>query len=1196
MPPEPAAPYDACRPVVVRHPVRLPARPSVSDVPDPRDRTSVAEATDPGLAVGPLAMLLRHGRDAMAEEFDREVLTCSPAARAYHLALLAERATPLLVVTPRSSDADAIADGLRAYLGSDRVVAFPPWETLPHERLSPQPATVGRRLQVLDRLVHPENHDDPVAAVVAPVRAVLQPMDPSLGRRGPLRLDTRTDGTGIDGFDGLVEALAEMGYSRVGQVESRGEFAVRGGIVDVFPAAADHAVRVEFFGDDVESMREFAVGDQRSTGPVDQVVVDPARELVLDDALRDRAREQMALLPSLAGSLERLAEGVTFEGAESLVTLLHPRPALFPDFLPEGAGVALVDPMLLNQRAQTIAEEAAVLASVAWELPDGSHLFSDGGFATVEQVLARAPGPRWDLPAFGEDRLPGIPWESFKGDVDAVSERARGMIGQGLRTVLTTVGHGPARRLSDVLGERGVAANLFEEVEGATPPGRVEIVPSSLRHGFLADELGLAVLGEWDLFGPRRRGRAGRRMGTRQKAADAVLKLAEGDAVVHRTHGVGIYRGMVTREVNGPDGRPVTRDYVTLEYANGDTLFVPSDQVDAVARYQGGETPRPMRLGGAQWEKAKNRVRAAVRDIAAELIRLYAARMHAPGTAFSPDGAMQRELEDAFPHVETDDQLTVAEEIKRDMEAPLPMDRILAGDVGFGKTEVAVRAAAKAIFDGSQVAVLVPTTILAQQHFETFRERFAGFPVELRMLSRFVSDADRRDTLDGLAAGTVDLVVGTHTLLGRHVQWKDLGLVIVDEEQRFGVSQKERLKQLRTHVDVLSMSATPIPRTLEMAVSGIRDLSVIETPPEDRQPVMTLVREYDEGQIALAVRRELLRDGQVFYVHNQVDTIHSVAAHLQTLVPDARIEVAHGQMDERDLERVMVRFWEREFDVLVSTTIIESGLDIPNANTLIIERADLLGLGQLHQLRGRVGRSSERGYAYFLYPPDLSITEEAYERLRTIADHARLGSGLAIAMRDLELRGAGNVVGAEQSGHVAAVGFDMYTELLKEEVADLTGEPVEEEVEVTFDVPVDAHLPTDYVAAERQRLELYKRISAIRDAGGVKRVEAELRDRFGPLPDPAQALLTIAALKAAVRRWGLTEVVVTPGRGSRPAALRLSPVQLSDAQQVALHRIDQDATVRSDLSIVTIPLPRPAPDDLIGWVASTLRRLFARAR
>jgi transcription-repair coupling factor (superfamily II helicase) len=517
------------------------------------------------------------------------------------------------------------------------------------------------------------------------------------------------------------------------------------------------------------------------------------------------------------------------------------------------------------------------------------------------------------------------------------------------------------------------------------------------------------------------------------------------------------------------------------------------------------------------------------------------------------------------------------------------MDRLLAGDVGFGKTEVAVRAAAKAVFDGKQVAVLVPTTILAQQHLETFRERFSGFPVEVEELSRFVTDKGRRRVLDGLAAGTVDIVIGTHALLGARVRWKDLGLVIVDEEQRFGVSQKEKLKQLRTSVDVLSMSATPIPRTLEMAVSGIRDLSVIETPPEDRQPVLTSVQPYDEGQVALAIRRELLRDGQVFYVHNQIDSIHRVAASLVELVPGARVEVAHGQMDERQLERVMVRFWDREIDVLVSTTIIESGLDIPNANTLVIERADLLGLSQLHQLRGRVGRSSERGYAYFMFPEGASITEPAYERLKTIAEHARLGSGLAIAMRDLEIRGAGNVVGAEQSGHVAAVGFDMYSQLLKEEIGDLTGEPVEREVDIKVDLPVDAHLPHDYVADATQRLELYQRISAVRDAPGVRDVRAELEDRFGPLPAPADRLLTIAALRAAMRRWGLSELVLTPKE-----QLRLSPVSLRESQLVRLERRFPGHRVRAEQGELLVPLPRPVPEDLIAWAAGVLREIFGR--
>jgi transcription-repair coupling factor (superfamily II helicase) len=1164
---------------------------------------SVDDVLDPGLAVGALAAALRPGRAEWDTIVAGDDLVCVPSARAYVLSLLAERAAPLLVLTPRTSDAEALADGLSAYLGEDRAAVFPAWETLPHERLSPQPATVGRRLAVLDRLTHPADHPEPLLAVVAPVRAALQPMDPNLAAQRPLTVTARWSG-----FEALADRLATLGYSRTPQVESRGEFAVRGGIVDVFPTAGEHAVRIEFWGDDVESLRGFGVGDQRSTGSVDQVVIDPARELVLDADLRARARAAIAQWPHLTDELDRLADGQTFEGAESLVTMLAPEPALLVDYLPGSAGLALVDPLLLEERAGKLREEAEVLADTAWRTAASvggvaaprtragtpaaePALQRIEGFAAPGELLARGPQRNWRLTPFGTaegTRLDTAAWDSFRGDIVTASERMRGLLAAGERVIVSVDADGPARRIADVLREQGVpavvAGTVAREAEGA----RVEVVVSRLRTGFRSEDLHLAVLGTWDLFGPRRR-RASRRLGTRSTAADTALQLEVGDAVVHRTHGVGRYQGMVTRELTGVDGRRAKRDYVLLEYANGDTLYVPSDQVDAIARYQGGETPNVMSLGGAQWERAKNRVRKAVRDIAAELIRLYAARMHAPGHAFAPDGQLQLELEDAFAHVETHDQLTVADEIKQDMEAPLPMDRLLAGDVGFGKTEVAVRAAAKAVFDGKQVAVLVPTTILAQQHLETFRERFSGFPVEVEELSRFVTDKGKRRVLDGLAAGTVDIVIGTHALLGARVRWKDLGLVIVDEEQRFGVSQKEKLKQLRTSVDVLSMSATPIPRTLEMAVSGIRDLSVIETPPEDRQPVLTSVQPYDEGQVALAIRRELLRDGQVFYVHNQIDTIHRVAASLVELVPGARVEVAHGQMDERQLERVMVRFWDREIDVLVSTTIIESGLDVPNANTLVIERADLLGLSQLHQLRGRVGRSSERGYAYFLFPEGASITEPAYERLKTIAEHARLGSGLAIAMRDLEIRGAGNVVGAEQSGHVAAVGFDMYSQLLKEEIGDLTGEPVEREVDIKVDLPVDAHLPHDYVADATQRLELYQRISAVRDAAGVRDVRAELEDRFGPLPAPADRLLTIAALRAAMRRWGLGELVLTPKE-----QLRLAPVSLRESQLVRLERRFPGHRVRAEQGELLVPLPRPVPEDLIAWAAGVLREIFGR--
>ncbi|MFT5222938.1 MAG: transcription-repair coupling factor (superfamily II helicase) [Glaciecola sp.] len=1153
--------------------------------------SAMAAVTDPGLAVGPLAALLRHGRDSLQDTFEAPDLTVTAPARAFVLSLLAERATPLLVVTPRLSDAETLADGMAAFLGDDRVAVFPPWETLPHERLSPQPSTVGRRLAVLDRLVRPDAHPSPLLAVVAPVRAVLQPMDPALAERHPILLNVETDKDfGGRGLEGLVQDLARLGYNRTAQVEQRGEFAVRGGIVDIFPTAGEHAVRVEFWGDDIDTLRWFSVADQRSVDPIERVQIDPARELVLDDDLRDRARALGKRHPTLASHLDQLADGIMFEGVESLVTLVRPRTQVLAQFLPPGAGLALIDPVLLGQRSEKLIEEAEVLLEVAWETIAG-HKPEDTGFSHLKDVVGLTDGPRWAIDAFGTPSMDAQPWPSFRGDVDAVGKKLGSLLHQGMRVVATTTGRGPAQRLVEVLAQQGAPGRLVEacdpDAAEVMRQERVEVVPSPLGEGFIDESLGLAIIAEHDLFGPRRRGRASRRIGARKAASVIALELDEGDPVVHRTHGVGVFRGMVTREIRMPSGDSGQQDFVKVEYAKGDMLFVPSDQIDALSRYQGGESPKLMNLGGAQWEKAKNRVRSTVRDIAAELIRLYAARMHSPGNAFSPDGTWQAELEDAFRYVETHDQLTVTDEIKRDMEAPLPMDRLLAGDVGFGKTEVAVRAAAKAAFDGKQVAILVPTTILAQQHFETFKERFAGFPVDIRLLSRFVTAGDRRDALDGIAAGTIDIVIGTHALIAKSVTWKDLGLIVVDEEQRFGVSHKERLKQMRTSVDVLTMSATPIPRTMEMAIAGIRDMSVIETAPEDRQPVMTVVQEFDEAQVALAIRRELLRDGQIFYVHNQVDTIEEVAAWIHTLVPDARVQWAHGQMEERKLERVMVGFWQKDFDVLVCTTIIESGLDIPNANTLIIERADLLGLSQLHQLRGRVGRSSERGYAYLLYPGDARITEEAYKRLETLAENTRLGSGLQIAMRDLEIRGAGNVIGAEQSGHVAAVGFEMYSQLLKEEVADLTGESVTPEADLKVDLPINAHLPNDYVQDAKQRLELYKKISAVRDAAGVKAVRAELRDRFGPLPEPAQKLVSVAALKAALRRWGVEEVAF-----DRNSRLRVAPVHLADSGEVRLERLFPSAQYKREIGVLLLPTPATLPDDLVGWVAKTLRELL----
>ncbi len=1147
--------------------------------------------------------MLKPGRELLHELTDSGDIHAGASTRAYVAALLAERAAPLLVVVPTEKDADGVADDLGAYLGNDAVAVFPPWETLPHERLSPQPATVGQRLRVLDRL----RDGTALRAVVAPVRALLQPMDPRLTEREPIRLDAGYSG----GLDGLVESLAALGYTRTTMVEHRGEFAVRGGIVDVFPSAADHPVRVEFWGDDVESLREFGAGSQRTLEPVDAVAIDAARELVLDSETADTARLLAKRVPALAEQLALLADGIGFEGMESLVTAIHPAPAFLPDFFGDSSGVVVFDPVRVADRAQELREQAEALLVAGWgaagEKEGGFLLSGDSetdavGFAEWEDVQERVRGPRWNITPFATAgavaAMPGMPWDTFRGDIAAAALHVRRLAADGLAVVLTTAGHGPALRLAEVLRDEGVAAPAVGPLRALTPRA-IQITESSLREGFRSSDLGLAILGEWDLFGPRRT-RASRRLPSKRAASETVVDLQPGDPVVHSTHGVGRYVGMVTRELAGPSttvgggtAGKVTRDYVVVQYAGGDKLFVPSDQVDAIAKYVGGEEPRVMRMGGADWERAKSKVRKAVREMAGDLIRLYQARMHSSGHAFGGDTAWQRELETAFPYDETPDQLSAIEDVKSDMETPLPMDRLICGDVGFGKTEIAVRAAAKAVFDGKQVAVLVPTTLLAQQHGETFTERFSGFPVKVAVLSRFASAKEQRQIIDGLAAGMVDLVVGTHRLFGADVKFKDLGLVVVDEEQRFGVAHKERLKQLRTSVDVLTMTATPIPRTMEMAITGIRDLSTIDTPPEERQPIVTHVGEWDESMAALAVRRELLREGQVFWVHNQVSTIAAAAENVRELVPGARVEFAHGQMDEAALERIMVRFWQREFDVLVSTTIIESGLDVPNANTLIIERADMLGLAQLYQLRGRVGRSSERGYAYLFYPQQRSMTEEAYKRLETISTFTGLGSGLSIALRDLEIRGAGNVLSGEQSGHVATVGFDEYAKLMAQAVEDLkagkTELSLDTEGEVKLDIPVDAHLPPEYIPDEALRLEAYRKIAAVRDAASVRAVREELVDRYGRLPEPAERLLAVAALRAMVRRWGIREITTTPRR-----TVRCLPVVLADWQEIRLRREHRDAVYNGTARALELPLPRSG--DLVGWLARTLQEVLGPRR
>ncbi|HEX6237646.1 MAG TPA: transcription-repair coupling factor, partial [Acidimicrobiales bacterium] len=831
------------------------------------------------------------------------------------------------------------------------------------------------------------------------------------------------------------------------------------------------------------------------------------------------------------------------------------------DVVGDGAQVLLVEPRRMRDRAaDLLAEEADLAATLAVTWGASTDRGDGHGFPRLhldfDRLLSHTRAPVWHVVAVPDrpdtPQVQGGGWDPVVGDGSGLLARLASLQRDGVRIVIGAEGEGSAARLRDLLSSEGVSA---------------EVVVAPLERGTVLPSVKLAVLAEADLTGRRR---AHRRARPRRRDAERFFEdLTVGDYVVHHQHGVARYGGMVKRAIGG-----VERDYLLLEYKGDDRLYVPSDQIDAVRHYTGGESPTLSRLGGDGWQRTKARVRAAVAEIAQELVVLYQKRLAQPGHTFTPDTPWQRELEDGFPYQETPDQAKAIADVKVDMEAPTPMDRLICGDVGFGKTEVAIRAAFKAVQDGRQVAVLVPTTLLAQQHVQTFSERFAPYPVRVEVLSRFLTAGQARAVVNGLRSGEVDVVIGTHRLLSPDVRFKDLGLLVVDEEQRFGVAHKEQIKQLKVGVDVMTLSATPIPRTLEMSLTGIRDLTLLDTPPAERQPILTYVGEYDDRAVAEAIRRELLREGQVFFVHNRVQDIEQVGAHVRELVPEARVAVAHGQMDEGSLEQVVLDFWDGAYDVLVCTTIIESGIDMPTVNTLVVDRADLLGLGQLHQIRGRVGRSGQRAYAYLFHPRDRVLTEEAYERLRTIGESTELGSGFRIAMRDLEIRGAGNLLGTGQSGHVAAVGYDLYCQMVSEVVADLKGEEVREPAEIKLDLPLDANLPPDYVPKEELRLEAYRRLAAVTTEAEVADIRAEWEDRYGPVPDPAEALLDVARLRAEAARLGLREanVVRTTGIGAPTWTARLSPVQLKASQEIRLKRLVPRGVYKPDLAQLVLPV------------------------
>lgn len=1076
-----------------------------------------------------LEAVLARVAPTLRRAFDDGLVAPSGFATPIVVASLARGSEPLVVITATSNEAEQLSVAVSALLGPTSDVAlWPAWDTHPLERVSPDAAVMAQRALLRWRIASGDCPD----VVVASARAVAQIVPPE-EPTAPIAIVAG----GTFDRDVLLKELVAYGYRRESLVEHRSEFAVRGGIVDVWPAQAPAPVRIDFFGDEVDRLAVFDIATQRSTIDVANVTIAPAREWMPSASTRERAHAWLRDSSWGHDVVQRIADGQLFDGMEGWMSLFTPTRQSLLD-LTTSLRVICIEPDRVQARLlDLLDEEGELTAAVAgtWRANGDVALLH----VPVSDVVQRV-SDTWSTSPHNSELLTSPP--VVQGDPTRIAAHIRQWPRERRAVVLTS--HNSAiDRMAQQLRAEGVEVTTDPE---RVLDVRVTVLASALPAGFALASPDIVVWSESDLSGRRTVHRQAR---TRTRSVDGFFDdLAVGSYVVHRQHGIARFAGTTTRSLNG-----TVRDYLILEFKDGRSYW-PTEQIDVLTPYTGGESPSLSRMGGAEWQKTRAKARAAAFIVAQELVELYRQRANAPGHAFAPDTAWQHEMEDLFPYPLTPDQAEAVVAIKADMELARPMDRLVVADVGFGKTEIAVRAIFKAVQDNKQAAVLVPTTLLASQHYTTLRERFSGFPVSVALLSRFVDDREAQRTLDGLREGTIDVVVGTHRLLSEHVVFKDLGLLVVDEEQRFGVGHKEAIKSRSVNIDVLTLSASPIPRTLEMAFAGIRDLSMVTTPPADRRPILTHVGEYDEAAVVEAIRRELLREGQVFFVHNRVADIDEVARRLGQLVPDARIVVAHGQMDEGTLERVMIDFWDHRFDVLVCTTIVENGIDLPSVNTLIVDKAERLGLGQLHQLRGRVGRSGQRAYAYLFHTAGQTLSETAFERLRTIGDNTALGSGFKIAMRDLEIRGSGNLLGHDQSGPVAAVGYDLYVQLVAEAVADAKGIVVEDIAPVTLDIPGDAHLPSTYVEADDARLEAYRRLATLRSAEELDDLRNEWLDRYGQLPAPARGLLDLAALRVWCIAHDVASVQVLPvkvGLRSRPL-IKVSPV---DVKPIVLMRL-----------------------------------------
>ncbi|AKG36926.1 transcription-repair coupling factor [Paenibacillus durus] len=1054
----------------------------------------------------------------------------SGSARQIMLAALHEETSrPILIVTHNMFSAQKIADDLQEALSPDRVLLYPANELVAAETAVSSPETVAQRIEVLNKCSRGFR-----GIVVAPYSGVRRLL-PSPQAMAEAQITVSQDGS-IQ-LEHFLNTMIEMGYERVERVENRGELSVRGGILDFYPMNTELAYRVELFDDEIDSIRTFDPSDQRSIDKVRTVTITPAKEIIAGKAQLEAAADKASIMlerqiektadrqakirlrEEIGREIEHLREGTYFSEIYKYISLLHQERSHLYDYMERDTLLILDEPARLLETAKQLERDESEwnlhLLQNGKTLPD-LHLSVDSDTVMYQrpfQSIFMSIFLR-QVPHVQPQNIVGFisrSMQDFHGQMNVLKSEMERWHKSGVQVVMLAGSEDRMERIRRVLLDYGI-----EEPA---------IVQGNLGSGFELPSVHLAVISEGELFSQKQR--KARKTSKNMDNAERIKSYTElkiGDYVVHQNHGIGKYMGIGTLEVSG-----IHRDYMHIMYAGGDKLSVPIEQIDLIQKYVGSEDKEPKiyKLGGNEWTRVTNKVRSSVQDIADDLIKLYAERQSAPGYGFDKDTPEQQEFEEMFPYEETRDQIRAIGEIKKDMEQNRPMDRLLCGDVGYGKTEVAIRAAFKAAIEGKQVAVLVPTTILAQQHYETFRERFSSYPINIQVLSRFRSRKEQNETIKGVRQGTVDIVIGTHRLLSQDLVFKDLGLLIVDEEQRFGVTHKEKLKKLKTNVDVLTLTATPIPRTLHMSMLGVRDLSVIETPPENRFPVQTYVVEYSQTLVREAVERELGRGGQVYYLYNRVQGIQEMASQIQMLVPEARVGIGHGQMSESELEKTILDFLDGEYDVLVSTSIIETGVDIPNVNTLIVHDADKMGLSQLYQLRGRVGRSNRIAYAYFTYQRDKVLTEVAEKRLQSIKEFTELGSGFKIAMRDLSIRGAGNLLGAEQHGFIASVGFDLYSQMLAEEIrkrkVSVLGEEDHslKEGNTVIDLAIDAYLPSEYIYDSVQKIEIYKKVASVSTFEDAAELEDELLDRFGELPEAVVNLLSVARLKIYGKMFGI---------------------------------------------------------------------------